>query len=72
MHWSDIIRKAFFLQQIRTNIETHSHTLYRKRETLEHSAIKEISPSNPSIQSLRNPIGEEAERIQKPEIVEDI
>lgn len=32
--------------KMRMNAETHNQTIYRGQETLEHSALKEISSSN--------------------------
>jgi hypothetical protein len=32
----------------------HSQTIYRERETLEHSALKRMSPSSPSTESSGN------------------
>jgi hypothetical protein len=35
------------------NTETHSWTMYRERETLGHSVLKGMSPSNPFISGLK-------------------
>lgn len=39
-------QRGCFLQKQRTNEETNSQTLHRKRETLAHTALNEMSPSN--------------------------
>ena len=45
----------------RTHRETQSQ--YAEGETLEHSALKRMSPSNPSPQGSENAVEEEAERM---------
>lgn len=42
-----------------TNTETYIQSVYG--ETLEHTTLKETSPSNPSPQRSGNPTGKEAE-----------
>jgi hypothetical protein len=37
-----------------TNVKTHSHTLYREGETLEHLFLNGMCPSNPSSKSSGN------------------
>lgn len=68
---SAIIRKASFLQQMRTNTEINSQSVCIKRETLEHSALKGISSSNSSPWGSRNSFVKEAERVNESERMED-
>lgn len=42
-----------------TNTETHSGSLHREGETLKHTAVNGVSPSNPSLQSSGHPAEEE-------------
>ena len=71
MPCSAIIRKASFLQQMRTNTEINSQSVCIKRETLEHSALKGISSSNSSPWGSRNSFVKEAERVNESERMED-
>ncbi|CAO2612291.1 hypothetical protein LEMLEM_LOCUS15551, partial [Lemmus lemmus] len=57
-------QRSFLLQQMGTDTGTHSQTFCRESETLEHSVLKGISPSNPSLQGSENST-EEAERIEE-------
>jgi hypothetical protein len=41
--------------KITPNTEIHSQILFRERKILEHSALNEMSPSNPSPQCSGNP-----------------
>lgn len=45
-----------------THAEIHTLTLYTKRETLEHTALNGLSPSNPISNISGNPLGKEAEQ----------
>ena len=47
---------GFLPQQIGTDTETNSQTLHRERETLEHTAQNEMSPSKPTPESSGNPM----------------
>ena len=44
---------------------------YAERETMEHTALDNMSPSNPSPQSSGNPVEEEAEETEKTEGTEE-
>jgi hypothetical protein len=56
--------RGFLLQQMGINKyrDLHPGLMQRVRETLEHSALNGLSPSNPSPQRSENP-EEEAERV---------
>lgn len=61
-----LIKGGFSLQQMESNTETHSQTLWREWETLGHWSLNGMSPSNPSPQSSGKTMDEEEKRIGEP------
>jgi hypothetical protein len=49
------LERGFLLQQMRTDTKTQRQTLCKERETLGHSALYGISPTNSSAQVSENP-----------------
>ena len=64
-------QRSFLLPQMATNTETHSQTSCKEWDTLEHSALKWISPSNPSPQGSGNPMEKEAGGTGETKEIED-
>lgn len=53
--------RSFLLQHIRANTVTHSQTLYREWETLNHFSIRGMCPWNSCLWASRNSIKQEVD-----------
>ena len=56
-------QRIFLLQQMETNIESHSQTVCRKPESLEHSVLNSVSSSISSCWDLSNSAEVKVERL---------